>query len=217
MDSWKRNAAVVAATLTILWSVPLTATEPDVPEVRIRILDYARITNDVLAQAQQRVTDIYKVIGVQMRWQVTVCPPDPSSAVADTLTEPSEFVLIVLNPHMSRRLRVAPDVLGLAIVPPQGGGRIAYVLFDRVTRVARAARSDVTDVLAKVMAHEIGHLMLPDGSHSGNGLMRADWNIKELHRPLHRKFEFTTSQGETIRRRLRRSAPVPVSSANDIR
>jgi hypothetical protein len=215
MDSWKRNAAVIAATLTVLWSVPLAATESEAPDVRIRILDYAPIANDVLAQAQQRVTDIYKIIGVQVWWQATVRPLDPSTSGADTLTEPSEFVLIVLSPNMSRRMKVARDVVGMAIVPPQGGGRIAYVLFDRVTRVARAARSDVTDVLGRVMAHEIGHLMLPDGSHSGSGLMRADWNIKELHRPLHSAFEFTIPQGETIRRRLRGS--VPVSSANDTR
>ena len=215
MGSLKRNAVVIAATLTMLSNVPLAAAESDAPAVRIRILDYAPIANDVITEAQQRVTDIYKIIGVQVRWQTTVRPLDPSTAGADTLTEPSEFVLIVLSPNMSRRMKVARDVVGMAIVPPQGGGRIAYVLFDRVTRVAKAARSDVTEVLGRVMAHEIGHLMLPDGSHSGSGLMRADWNIKELRRPLHSAFEFTIPQGETIRRRLRGSAPV--SSANDTR
>jgi hypothetical protein len=215
MDSWTRNAVVIAATLTILWNVPLAATESETSDVRIRILDYARIANDVLAQAQQRVTDIYIGIGVQIRWQVTALPLDPSSSGADTVTEPSEFVLIVLSPNMSRRLKIARDAVGMAIVPPQGGGRIAYVLFDRVTLAARAARSDVPDVWGRVMAHEIGHLMLPDGSHSGSGLMRADWKIKELHRPLHSAFEFTNSQGEAIRRRFRRLAPA--SSANDTR
>jgi hypothetical protein len=208
MDSSKRSAVVIAATLTILWNVPLAAAESEVPDVRIRILDYARIADDVIAHAQQRVSDIYKSIGVEMRWQVTVRPLDPSSSFADSLTEPSEFVLIMLSPRMSRRLKVAPDALGLAVVPPQGDGHIAYVLFDRVTRVAKAARSDVTDILGMVMAHEIGHLMLPDGSHSDSGLMRADWNIKELRRPLHPAFEFTIPQGETIRRHVRRRAPV---------
>jgi hypothetical protein len=37
---------------------------------------------------------------------------------------------------MSRRLKIARDAVGMAIVPPQGGGRIAYVLFDRVTLAA---------------------------------------------------------------------------------
>ena len=205
MDFFKHSAVVIAATLTILWNVPLAATESEGRDVRIRILDYARIANDVIAQAQQRVTDIYRTIGVQIRWQVTICPPDPSSSGDETLTEPSDFVLIVLSPNMTRRLKVARDVVGMAIVPPQGGGRIAYVLFDRVTRIARAARSDVTEILGMVMAHEIGHLMLPDGSHSDSGLMRADWKLKELHRPLLPAFEFTIPEGETIRRHLQRS------------
>jgi hypothetical protein len=116
---------------------------------------------------------------------------------------------------MSRRLKVAPDVMGMAIVTAQGGGRIAYVLFDRVMKAARAARSGVTDILGVVMAHEIGHLMLPDGSHSDSGLMRADWKTKELHRPLPPAFKFTIPQGEAIRHRFRRLAPA--SSANDTR
>lgn len=215
MDSVKGNAVVIAATLTILWNVPLAATESEVPDVRIRILDYARIANDVIAQAQKRVADIYKSIGVQIRWQVTVRPLDPSSSVAPTLTEPSEFALIVLSPNMSRRMKVAPGVMGMAVVPPQGGGRIAYVLFDRVTLAARTARSEVTDILGVVMAHEIGHLMLPYGSHSDDGLMRADWSFKELHRPLHPGFRFTIPQGEAIRRRFRRLAPASSASTND--
>jgi hypothetical protein len=113
MDSWTRNAVVIAATLTILWNVPLAATESETSDVRIRILDYARIANDVLAQAQQRVTDIYIGIGVQIRWQVTALPLDPSSSGADTVTEPSEFVLIVLSPNMSRRLKIARDAVGM--------------------------------------------------------------------------------------------------------
>ena len=212
MDSMTRSAVGIAATLTIVWNAALTATESDATAVRIRVVDYAGITNDVIAHAQQRVCDIYQIIGMRIQWQITR-PLERSSSVANNVTEPSEFVIIVLSPDMSRHLPIAPDALGMAIVSPQGGGRIAYVLFDRVMRVARAARSDVTDILGVVIAHEIGHLLLPQGSHSDNGLMRPDWNIHELRRPRQPAFEFTLPQEEAIRHRLQRGAPV--SSAND--
>ena len=213
-SSLKRSAVVIAATLTVLWNVqPSASVESEGAAVRIRILDYARIPKHVIAQAQRRATDIYRTIGVQIRWQATVRPREASSLSPESLAEPSDFAIIVLSQDMSRCQSVAPDVVGMAIVPPQGGGRIAYVLFDRVRLVARAAQSDVTDILGMVMAHEIGHLMLPYGSHSDNGLMRADWNVKELHRPMRAAFDFTIQQGHMIRSHLRQWAPVPSANA----
>jgi hypothetical protein len=214
MDSWRRNAFVVA-TLIILCTGAPAAAESAAPAVTIRILDYAGIAKDVIANAQERVAAIYGVVGVQIRWQVTRCKLDSSSSSADTFTEPAEFVLIVLSSNMSRRLKVAPDVMGMAIVPAQGAGHIGYVLFDRVTRAAWASRSDVTDISGLVIAYEIGHLMLPDESHSDSGLMRAKWNFRELQRPLHPAFMFTIPQGEAIRRSLRRRAPGPWPTTPD--
>ena len=202
IDSIKRHAVVIAAMLTIFANVPRAATESDAPHVRIRILDYAGITNDVIAYAQQRVSDIYQTIGVEIRWQVTYRPLVQSSSVAKTLTEPSDFVIIVPSPDMSRHLKVPKDAMGMAIVSSQGGGRIAYVLFHRVTLVAKTARSAVADILGMVIAHEIGHLMLPNGSHSDYGLMRADWSITELRRLRRPAVEFTSSQGAAILRRI---------------
>ena len=205
--SMKRKAVVIAATLTIIWNVPLGSMDMEAREVRIRILDYAKIADEVIAQAQQRVADIYKIIGVQIRWQVPFRPLEESASVANTLTERSDFVIIVLSPEMSRHLKIAPDALGMAIVSPPGGGRIAYVLFHRVRLAARDARSSATDVLGMVIAHELGHLMLPDGAHSNKGLMRAKWNITELRRPRRPAFDFTNPQAEAIRGRDRRELP----------
>ena len=55
--------------------------------------------------------------------------------------------------------------------------------------------------------------MLAYGSHSDSSLMRADWNIRELRRPLQPAFEFARPQGNMIRHRLRGWVPGPSANA----
>jgi hypothetical protein len=70
-------------------------------------------------------------------------------------------------------------------------------------RSRRRATYDIDNViaLAHAMAHEIGHLLLPYG-HSATGLMRADWEGKDLRRAVQGQLKFTPQQAELIRTRL---------------
>ena len=61
--------------------------------------------------------------------------------------------------------------------------------------------TDNVTVLAHAMAHEIGHLLLPYG-HSAAGLMRADWDAKDMRLAAHGRLNFTREQAELIRTRL---------------
>jgi hypothetical protein len=51
------------------------------------------------------------------------------------------------------------------------------------------------------MAHEIGHLLLPYG-HAATGLMRADWDAKDMRLAVHGRLNFTSEQAELIQTRL---------------
>ena len=53
--------------------------------------------------------------------------------------------------------------------------RRAYVFYERSLSLETTTKSLPAIVLATVLAHEIGHLLLPEGSHSQDGLMRAKW------------------------------------------
>lgn len=63
-------------------------------------------------------------------------------------------------------------------------------------------------VLAHVMAHEIGHLLLPYG-HSSTGLMRANWDVADLRRAVYRQLKFTPEQAALIRAKLRGATAQP--------
>jgi hypothetical protein len=105
---------------------------------------------------------------------------------------------------MSRRTLMSDEVVGMAAVTPEDGGRIAYILFDRVCHVAGASASDSMDVMGLVMAHELAHLLLPYGSHARTGLMRATWAVTDLRDSAHLRFDFTRAQADSINQRLRR-------------
>ena len=65
------------------------------------------------------------------------------------------------------------DVLGLSVSP----ARRAYVLYDRIAHGEVRSSRDVGAALGDVMAHEIGHLMLPAHSHSATGFMRSSLDM----------------------------------------
>jgi hypothetical protein len=57
-------------------------------------------------------------------------------------------------------------------------------------------------LLGVVIAHEIGHLLLPYGSHSASGLMQGDWDSRQFLLARTRRLWFTAQQAELIRAHL---------------
>ena len=54
----------------------------------------------------------------------------------------------------------------------------------------------------KVVAHEIGHLLLPYDSHARSGLMQGGWDQKQARRAEMGLVTFTSDEAALIRRRL---------------
>ena len=76
-----------------------------------------------------------------------------------------------------------PDAFGFTYVAADTDrGWLATVFADRIGYAA--ARSGVASgtLLGRVMAHEIGHLLLGSGYHGATGLMRAQWRDESLAR-----------------------------------
>jgi hypothetical protein len=52
------------------------------------------------------------------------------------------------------------------------------------------------------MAHEIGHLLLGENSHSRTGIMRASWSDYELSMEGRHEMSFTAEQSRRMKSRL---------------
>jgi hypothetical protein len=52
------------------------------------------------------------------------------------------------------------------------------------------------------MAHELGHILLNLDVHPSKGLMRGDWNLRELQRAAVGHLIFTSEEGKQIRQEV---------------
>jgi hypothetical protein len=123
------------------------------------------IRAEALEEAVTHATQIYAAIGVALVWTDGGRIPG----------EPAALRLAVTLPSGSGEERLVTEVgapeatLGFA---PRGTGR-AYIFCGRVVRVAKSTGERVGAVLGRVIAHELGHLLLPGQGHSQTGIMRA--------------------------------------------
>lgn len=171
--------------------------------VTVQIHDYAQVPNDSLSSASAMVARLYEKIGVRIEW-IGVLRKGDRRAKSERREETSrhaiaQITILILTPKMAAKSPVAEGVLGFAAVADQGMGRICYAIFDRVRSVALSIPTDESQVLGFVMAHEIGHLLLPRGSHSTNGLMRDHWDVRDMRRIDLLKLQFSEAQTSLIR------------------
>jgi hypothetical protein len=205
-------------TVAILGARFSSASESPAAEhpITIQIHDYSRLPADSLSSATAIVTRMYERIGVRINW-VGVVRWEGGHASFERREETSHpaiarLTMIILNPKMAARGRVAPDVLGFAAVADEGMGSIAYAIYDRVRSVALEVPANEADLLGFVMAHEIGHLLLPRGSHSGAGLMRSNWDVRDLGRVDLQNLQFSTEQASQIRSTIESEARLLASA-----
>jgi hypothetical protein len=184
--------------------------------ITIGVYDYAHAKSSLLLEAERTAAAILRKAGVETKW--LSCPTDeasPRNPACATTTDPTHLTLRILPGSMSSRWRQASDdALGMALLG-QELSRDAWVLYDRVSGLAEQHEVTLAIVLGSVIAHEMGHLLLGEKSHSEAGLMRAHWSLKELLAAECGRLVFSHAEGERIRRAViaRRQAAAAITEA----
>jgi hypothetical protein len=172
------------------------------PEMTISVHDYADVPSKLLSAAEEQAREIYHRAGLETVW--LNCSPklekiEPESCHFSDTTH----LTLKISPHaFNAQVRDRLDVLGTAYPDDKGVGYFAYVFYDRVQELAERQRLGHT-LLADVMAHEIGHLLLGSNSHSLSGIMCAHWNYDQLRNIAEGVMSFIPSQSKMMRERLR--------------
>jgi hypothetical protein len=174
--------------------------------IRVRIYDYVGLAPETLTDAQRLAANFYTPTGLAIDWAPTFRPHGRKDRNHE-YGRLQDFTINVLSRSMVARTTWAPDALGTAVVAPNGGGSIAYVLYDRLKDTAVASGWPVKALLALVIAHELAHLLLPPGSHSSGGLMRGGWDVAELRRIRLNSLAFTPDHVAGIRARVTQMVP----------
>ena len=175
--------------------------------VTAQLHDYVNVPNDSLLRARELVAAVYKKIGVSIEWLPTIRHGNRRSPPQGDDVKPSDRIaqltMIIVTGDMAGRGRIPDGVLGYAAVPEDGGmGRIGYVIYHRVRQIAHDAHRDESELLAFVLTHETGHLLLGRGVRATAGLMRCHWEQRDVQQMDARKLEFLQPHAERIRHAL---------------
>lgn len=180
------TACAVLAALHV-GALAAAAQGPASVELAIEWRDLARVPLAVTEEAKAEVDRTFHAAGVRIVW---VEPGRSMHAYPPMLT------LIVVRSSMRevpRQDESGPVTLGLA--PTCGAW--AQVFYDRVTAAVAQGQLSTSVVLANVIAHELGHLLLPTSRHAPFGLM-GEWVA--LQGPALRRF--SSEQARLIRAAL---------------
>jgi len=185
------SALVVAASLAMADSVSAASPEAE-PELRVtvRVDDRAGVQGVYLKFAKQRAAEVFAMRGVKLDWI------DGLEANRLKVVAPYTVLIMTEAPGSlkAEMKRLGMDVMG------QGAPLVgrAYIYYDRVLKLNPIPPRDIITTLGDVIAHELGHLMLPTG-HSNVGIMRPDINMTS------RRLEtFTDMEAAHIRDHVRR-------------
>jgi hypothetical protein len=152
---------------------------PGVRHLPIAVCDLEHLPPELIGAAEQVAADVYLDIGIVVDWIDNGCNPAAG------------WLAVSLISRGMADIEVSDYTLGFA----ESGTLDATVLYDRVRTFARRYRVKSEVLLGYVMAHELGHLLLPPQSHSAAGVMRA---TIDLEMASAKRLRFTAEQGALI-------------------
>jgi len=139
--------------------------------VAIQIHNLAGAPPPVVRDAAREVARVYAEMDVQVDW---------IDARADE-HDPAAVHVILIGDETGDLRRARHTVMG-ATVWTTAGTPVVYVFYRRVQAISAKYTAAISLVFACTLAHELGHVLMPDRAHSSQGLMRATWSREELQR-----------------------------------
>jgi hypothetical protein len=134
----------------------------------VRLYDAYGVSARDLETARATGGSVLGNAGIAVTW--VACP-------CDEQVGPAELIVRVTTAAATSEA----GSLGFSYVDvPHKSGTLATVFADRVRTRAWEAHVSSGELLGRVMAHEIVHLILGTTQHDNRGLMRGHWTVIEL-------------------------------------
>ena len=183
---------------------------PPEQEIKVTVLvhNYARLPRQILSDAKDRASLIFRRAGVEVEW--ADCPlsnEDPASyPECPAVVDATQLFLRILPKTAAK----AEDC-GQAFV----AARVTNIFWNRVDERAQRLNVPAPRFLAHTVAHELGHLLLGLNSHSPVGIMTPRWDSQTMTRICQEGLYFNRQQSELIRSELRKREQEETVVEND--
>ena len=186
----------------VVWPAgAISASAPPGFTITIHVYNYAAAPDKTLARAKEEAGRIFRNAGLTALWV------DHALSAGDLRyphrsTESWDGTHFVLRLLTLSREGSSINAMGEALSLVE----IANVFMNRVTEQAAIAEVSVSRMLGHAIAHEIGHLLLGDNSHSPGGIMGAPWSKQDLWRMSKGDLLFTHEEVTRIQAEVRHRA-----------
>lgn len=199
----------IALIATLLAGAPVWASQDESPAkvpVTVLIYDGFGVGADDIMAARAEADGILGEAGIAPVWfhcgLIDGQSQGPRDRCKSGVGADGVIVRLLRSSRLGESYRLA---LGEAQIDTQAHtGSIATVFVDRVTITSDRAGANARGVLGRVIAHEIGHLLIGTNHHSAKGLMRAVWTDLELRRSVGLEWRFSTSEAQCMRATIAR-------------
>jgi len=173
----------------------------------VDVFDYTQISRRTLQQTEQVANAIFARAGVNLIWVDCAVAGKPQPDPECNAPAGPNWLGVRILPYI-------PFMKGIA-----GAATAGYTAGDYITvslnwaeTVSRHSPDFVPDFLGCVIAHELGHALLGQHSHSVSGLMRDHWDIKQLQEAAQHTLSFAPQHAARIRAEvMARALPLPLA------
>ncbi len=183
-------SSIFLTTITLACLPAGSAAQPARPGVLVMLQNDANVPTELVERARGEVTRLFSLIDIDLVWVTDV--PQPGTrlrVVSITMWEPPDQ-------------KVQPSVLGYTHGAQGKRGVRGYVFWRRVERTSLTFSARLDYVLAVAIAHELGHMLLPDGKHAKGGLMGAPWDAGHFRAASAGLLAFSPDSATLIQREM---------------
>jgi len=178
--------------------------------LRITLYSTANITAGDIDFAESELRRIFRLSGIEVQWIIGNKTAQEASLMiyaGTPLKGQEQLSLCRARRDIALEIvRMAPPglkktILGMA-QPLASAGLNVRVFADHVREAAERHSRAYSKMLAHVIAHEIGHVLLRSGDHTGGGLMTNVWTQTEYLLMASGSLFFTGAQSKAMRATL---------------
>jgi hypothetical protein len=157
--------------------------------VKLIVYNVADVPMDLVRDAESEISSMFAAADFEFQWQHREAEgaerrelDDPMASVLAHATDACSVddpysIVVQLTERFPRNYR--PTAIAFSLPFARAGVRVT-VFYDRVRTLARNVGLRQDRVLATMLGHEIGHVLIGTDSHFESGLMRKTWEIGDL-------------------------------------
>jgi hypothetical protein len=169
-----------------LWTLTLLAGSLSARQIDLRTVGEKVLPGGITQAARLQIGWMLEKVGVEVRW-------NPRQVRAGVQAIEIRFAL-------GTPAAFHPGALAYAR-PFAGGVQPVTVFYDRVRFLAEVRPGLEARLLAHVLVHEIGHVLMENDAHSSAGVMKARWTVHDYDRMALAPLQFTKEERDLLKAR----------------